>query len=147
MADAGHGVPRRVFAPHRSSFTILLLSNDGPHDARAYGGEIHPSEAELRWAILRPWLWPAALGVVGMFGAFVLSIFSDNSAVDNVADFVDWVRHIGIWQWALVLSAVTSARRLSRWMFAYSALDLANTLHTALASPQTPGEFEQPRVA
>ena len=137
---------RTRIQPRRTNLCKLLLI------AQLWGVKVEAvqedaRQAELKWAILRPWIWPVALGVVGVVGAFVLSIFSDNSATDNVADFVDWVRHTGIWQWAMVLSAVTSARRLWRWMFAYSALDLAGTLHATSPIPQDSGEFGQPRVA
>jgi hypothetical protein len=67
--------------------------------------------------------------------AAILSIFSDNRMLDNVADYMDFLRRWGLWQWAAVACTVISARRLSRWVRGYSTTDLTATLDAQDGKP------------
>ena len=91
--------------------------------------------AELKWALLRPWQWAAGLYAVLFLGAAVVGLFSDYSVVDKIADFADFLRRWGFWQWTLAICAIICARRLWHWVFAYSAMDLADTLHPCQDAP------------
>jgi hypothetical protein len=112
--------------PRKTNLTKLLLVAQlwgVPVEARQEDARL----AELLWALLRPWQWCAGLFFAVTISAAVLGIFGDGT-VDNVADLFDFFRRTGIWQWSVVLTAVISGWRLWRWTFAYTVIDLSETL-------------------
>jgi hypothetical protein len=111
--------------PRKTNLSKLLLV------AQMWGVrvEAHHEDArwaELRWALLRPWQWAAGLIVTIIVGAAALGILW-GGILDNAADTADFFRHGGLWQWTAILCAAICGRRLWRWVFAYSAIDLAET--------------------
>ena len=113
-------------SPRRTNLSKLLLV------AQLWGVPIESRQedakwAELRWALLKPSQIAIVLFAIAFVVAAVLGFFGD-SILDNVADFSDFLLHWGIWQWAAVLVAAISGRRLMRWVLSYLSLDLADSL-------------------
>jgi hypothetical protein len=91
--------------------------------------------AELVYALARPWQWAGGLFALFILCATVVGLFSDNSILDNILDWFDYVRNAGLWQWTAVVCAAICARRLWRWVFAYSAMELADTIRPSPSDP------------
>jgi hypothetical protein len=113
-------------SPHRTNLSKLLLV------AQLWGVPIEAREddarlAELRWALWTPWLSGVIVLALLFLGAAVLGLFGDGM-VDSMGDFSDFLRRWALLQWAAIGIAAFSGRRLMRWTFAYSAIDLAETL-------------------
>jgi hypothetical protein len=91
--------------------------------------------AELRWALFRPWQWLAGLFVLATCLAGAVGLFEDGTT-DSILDMFDFLHQEGLWQWSVVLTAALSGWRLWRWMFAYNAIDLSETLRS-VTNPKT----------
>lgn len=126
FVDFHHAEGAIRIQPRKTNLTKLLLVAQlwgVPVEARQEDAQL----AELRWALLRPWQWCAGLFATVTIGAAVIGIFGDGM-VDDVLDLLDFLQRTGIWQWSAVLTGAISGWRLWRWMFAYTAIDLSETL-------------------
>ena len=128
FVDFHHAEGKIRIRPRKTNLTKLLLVAQlwgVPVEARQEDARL----AELRWALLRPWQWCAGLFAAVMIGAAVVGMFGDG-VVDTVLDLFDLLRRTGVWQWGAVLTGAISGWRLWRWMFAYTAIDLSETLRS-----------------